>query len=416
MQTEEIAAGVVRSLKAALDTRVGPLEAAVSDLSAKLAALPVPKDGAQGVDGKDGAPGIHGKDGIDGKDGKDGRDGKDAEPFVLDLVDLADSIKRDADFIADCKGAAGENGQRGERGERGEPGKDGRDGRDGKDGTDGKDGRDGVNGEDGLHGKDGADGRDGKDGVGIERVEVEADGRGFDLVLTDGTRAAIPLQKGADGVNGRDGKDGRDGLNGKDGADGRDGKDGANGVDGKDGAAGLNGKDGRDGIDGKNGADGLNGKDADPAEMLAAVERMVRSVAPELLVKLLAAAVPDIAQRTAALVPRGVDGVDGRDGRDGAPGQDGADGLGFDDLRVEYDGERSVEIVVEREGRRKSFPLRMPIPIYRGVFESGRGYEQSDTVTYGGSTWIALTDTKQAPGTADWRMQVKRGKDGKDGA
>lgn len=73
-------------------------------------AIPVPKDGKDGLDGKDGKDGVDGKDGTSGENGKDGIDGKDGEP--------------------------------------------GTDGKDGLDGKDGADGRDATDGKDGEHGKD----------------------------------------------------------------------------------------------------------------------------------------------------------------------------------------------------------------------------------------------------------------------
>jgi hypothetical protein len=49
------------------------------------------------------------------------------------------------------------------------------------------------------------------------------------------------------------------------------------------------------------------------------------------------------------------------------------------------------------------------------VFELSRKYAQHDTVTYGGSLWIAQRDTSASPGDkpADWKLAVKRGRDGK---
>jgi integrin beta 3 len=83
-----------------------------------VAAMPVPKDGADGRDGKDGADGKDGRDGEKGLDGKDGADGRD-----------------------------------------------GLDGKDGRDGVDGKDGMPGLQGEKGIDGRDGMDGKDGRDGI-----------------------------------------------------------------------------------------------------------------------------------------------------------------------------------------------------------------------------------------------------------
>ena len=70
-----------------------------------------------------------------------------------------------------------------------------------------------------------------------------------------------------------------------------------------------------------------------------------------------------------------------------------------------------------REGRERVFELRTAVVIDRGVYRAGE-YLSGDAVTYGGSLWIAQRDTHEAPGSGskDWRLAVKRGRDGKDAA
>jgi hypothetical protein len=98
---------------------------------------------------------------------------------------------------------------------------------------------------------------------------------------------------------------------------------------------------------------------------------------------------------------------------------DGLDGLGFDDLGVVYDGERTLTIRFEKGERVKEFAIRLPVPLYRGVYEAGKAYEAGDQVTFGGSQWHAKRDTSAKPeehGTdRDWQLCVKRGRDGKQG-
>lgn len=94
----------------------------------------------------------------------------------------------------------------------------------------------------------------------------------------------------------------------------------------------------------------------------------------------------------------------------------GADGLGFDDMAVEHDGERGFAFVLTRGEReiRKEFSL--PVVLDRGIWKEGRTYQPGDGVTMGGSYWIAQTETSARPETSkDWRLAVKRGRDGKDG-
>lgn len=112
----------------------------------------------------------------------------------------------------------------------------------------------------------------------------------------------------------------------------------------------------------------------------------------------------------------GLPGRDGNNGKDGEHGNNGADGLGFDDLDIEYDGERSLILRFTQGERIKEFPLKLPIPLDRGQFKSGADYVRGDTTTYGGSLWIAQKSTGDRPGTSDaWRLAVKCGRDGKPG-
>jgi hypothetical protein len=109
--------------------------------------------------------------------------------------------------------------------------------------------------------------------------------------------------------------------------------------------------------------------------------------------------------------------VIGKDGTDGAAGNDGADALGFDDLSIEFDGDRSFKFVMVRGEARKEFgPFTAPWPLDRGVFKEGTDYKRGDATSWGGSVWIAQRDTSDKPETSDaWRLAVKRGRDGKDG-
>lgn len=96
--------------------------------------------------------------------------------------------------------------------------------------------------------------------------------------------------------------------------------------------------------------------------------------------------------------------------------KDGLDGVGFDDLDVEYDGERTMTLRFVRGENVKAFPLVLPILIDRGVYKSGETYRRGDVVSWGGSTFIAQADTDGQPEVSrDWRLAVKRGRDGKNG-
>lgn len=115
--------------------------------------------------------------------------------------------------------------------------------------------------------------------------------------------------------------------------------------------------------------------------------------------------------------PTGEKGIDGKHGTDG---RDGIDGLGFDDLSVTYDGERTFTLTFEKGDRVKTFPFSMPIILDRGVYAAGKTYVKGDGVTWGGSFWIAQDDTSAKPGepgapSRAWRLAVKKGADGKEG-
>ncbi len=64
----------------------------------------------------------------------------------------------------------------------------------------------------------------------------------------------------------------------------------------------------------------------------------------------------------------------------------------------------------------KTIELKTNIVLDAGVWKDGTAYSQGDGVTWAGSFWIAQADTGAKPGDSeDWRLAVKRGRDGKDG-
>ena len=118
----------------------------------------------------------------------------------------------------------------------------------------------------------------------------------------------------------------------------------------------------------------------------------------------------------------GADGERGADGAAGRDGVDGSDGLGFEDLSVEYDGERSFSLRFKQGEREKTFDFTVPVMIYRGVWQEGQSYQRGDTVTWGGALWHCngAGSADEAPGkpvegSKAWTLAVKRGRDGKPG-
>lgn len=101
----------------------------------------------------------------------------------------------------------------------------------------------------------------------------------------------------------------------------------------------------------------------------------------------------------------------------GVNGTNGADGLGFEDLAVDFDGDRTLSLTFARGLEKKSFPIVLPFLRYEGVFQEGKAYDVGDVVTWAGSTWHckAATASKPGDGAPAWTLIVKRGRDGKDG-
>ena len=189
------------------------------------------------------------------------------------------------------------------------------------------------------------------------------------------------------------------GEKGDPGRDGIDGKDGAPGTDGKDGAPGADGRDGRDG------ADGLDGKSVTLDEVRTYLDA-------ELATWALA-----FERRAQDVLHRAIDRIPApKDGRDGLAGRDGIDGFSLDDLRIEQCDERTLVLRFVRGDLIREHELRFGHPLDQGVFREGEVYQRGDGVTFGGSWWIAQKDAPAGkPGMSDdWRLAVKKGRDGKD--
>lgn len=228
-------------------------------------------------------------------------------------------------------------------------------------------------GKDGLNGKDGADGRDGKD---APPVDVEA--------ITQEVVKRIPAP-----------------TNGVDGKNGIDGKDGINGEKGEPGIAGKDGKDGADGKDGRNGEDGKDALDIEPITNLEKGRSYSRGTWATYKGSLIRA------MRTTDAI------------KDGHPADCGwavmVEGNSFEDMTVEHDGKRGVIVKWLKGGREETKTIKFPVVLDAGFYKDGMSIEAGDGVTFGGSYWIAQKDTNTKPelGNPDWRLAVKKGRDGK---
>jgi len=94
--------------------------------------------------------------------------------------------------------------------------------------------------------------------------------------------------------------------------------------------------------------------------------------------------------------------------------KDGRDGFSLDDLQLEQTDERTFVLRFVRGDLVREQTIRLGHPLDRGVFREGTAYERGDGVTFGGSWWIAQKDAPEGkPGaSADWRLAVKKGRDG----
>ena len=68
------------------------------------------------------------------------------------------------------------------------------------------------------------------------------------------------------------------------------------------------------------------------------------------------------------------------------------------------------------DGGVTKWPIRLDgMLLDADVHRSGQSYEAGDVVTHSGSYWVARAGTSATPGASpDWRLVVKRGRDGKD--
>lgn len=198
LDTKALAQATAAIVKEHVDAAVAPLIKRIKELEERG-----PLKGEPGAAGKDGlsvtvddvAPMISEvvrsavaaipapKDGADGKDGANGRDGVDGKSVSIDEIEpiIASHIRKAISAIPAPK--------------------------------DGKDGRDGANG------KDGSDGKDGRDGLGAASAMIDRSGH-LILTMTNGSAKDLGPVVGKDGADGVDGKDGAPGACGKDGSDG----------------------------------------------------------------------------------------------------------------------------------------------------------------------------------------------------
>lgn len=97
--------------------------------------------------------------------------------------------------------------------------------------------------------------------------------------------------------------------------------------------------------------------------------------------------------------------------------KDGRDAIPLDsfDLQLGDDG-RTVTVKMQAGDAVIEKSIKIASVIDRGVYNSEKSYEHGDGTTYGGCYWIAQKDAPEGVpgGSKDWRLAVKKGRDGKD--
>jgi len=149
-----------------------------------------------------------------------------------------------------------------------------------------------------------------------------------------------------------------------------------------------------------------DGDDADPAEV-------ARHLVPEV-----ERAVAQLPRVTGVLIDKQGDLVvslsDGSSKSLG--GVLGRDGSGFDNIEsIEDDLTFGVRFGNGGSAKEIRWAKATLADTDQGVFRDGMNLRRGHTVTFGGSYWLARKDNPGKPGENDnWRMIVKRGRDGKD--
>lgn len=110
-------------------------------------------------------------------------------------------------------------------------------------------------------------------------------------------------------------------------------------------------------------------------------------------------------------------GEKGERGDIGPIGEKGRDGFALEAFDIQHMGDgRTIEMSFDQDDIRHTYELQFPVAIYRGVYKAGETYQFGDLVTWAGSLWHAEKETSAKPDSpdGDWRLAVKKGRDGKD--
>jgi hypothetical protein len=88
-------------------------------------------------------------------------------------------------------------------------------------------------------------------------------------------------------------------------------------------------------------------------------------------------------------------------------GRDGEPGLGFDDMTIEFDGNRCLMFRFARGEKTKEFKFALPSPVYKEVYRPEETYFLGDMVSFGGSIWSCMVPaTTTKPGQGEPSLEV----------
>jgi hypothetical protein len=163
---------------------------------------------------------------------------------------------------------------------------------------------------------------------------------------------------------------------------------------------GEKGESGKDGIDGKDGERGQDGKDG----ISPSADEVAKSMEG-----IFSKWVLDFERKADLVLEKAIDRI--------PKPKDGKDALELSDFNLELleDG-RTVKMSLVRGDEIKEKTVKLATILDKGVYRDDATYEKGDSVSYGGSAYICQVDNPDGKPAAskDWRLQVKRGRDGRE--
>lgn len=180
----------------------------------------------------------------------------------------------------------------------------------------------------------------------------------------------------------------------------KDGQPGAKGDPGNDGVPGAPGERGEPGMDGRDGRQGDAGRDALQVEILPEID-ISKSYARGRYAKH-AGGIWRSFEATVAM--KGWECV--------------VEGLAQIQLEQNENPRKFAVVVRTSSGSTQRVDFALPVVLDVGLYAEGKSYDPGDGVTWAGQWWIAQKqDATGKPGESpDWRLAVKRGREGKAGA